>query len=242
MTRFPVSVSLCIALALSLSAALLPRLAHAQAQPLNEAARGVVGAWEFSSADRERKCQLKLLDEPSGKYFRVELEQKCLDEFPFVAVVKAWRYPDNDQLYLLDGAGKVIVEFSEVESRIFEAPTPGQGVLFLQSVADANAEPPPPAPDKFVGDWTIGRGGKALCRMSFSTTPTDDGFAVTVKPDCDPAIARLGFQSWRIDRDELMLKPGRGNPWRFEEDDGNQWSRVPETANPYTLSRDTQAR
>ena len=52
-----------------------------------------------------------------------------------------------------------------------------------------------------------------------------------------PAIARLNFNRWRIDRDELMLSPARGNPWRFEQDDENNWERVPESANPYRLVR-----
>jgi hypothetical protein len=69
------------------------------------------------------------------------------------------------------------------------------------------------------------------------TPAADEGYAVVVKPNCEPAIARLNFNRWKIDRDELMLSPARGNPWRFEQDDENNWERVPESANPYRLVR-----
>jgi hypothetical protein len=64
-----------------------------------------------------------------------------------------------------------------------------------------------------------------------------DGFAVAVKPGCDSAIARLNFTQWRVDRDQLMLVPARGNPWRFEEIDNTVWRRVPESSDQMTLVR-----
>ena len=86
------------------------------------------------------------------------------------------------------------------------------------------------------------RGKLALALLLCSLTLTmnvsgDDAFALTVKPGCDSALARLNFTRWRIDRDELMLSPARGNPWRFEEDDSKTWRRVPESADPITLVR-----
>jgi hypothetical protein len=70
-----------------------------------------------------------------------------------------------------------------------------------------------------------------------TTDPSDEGFALRVKPDCDPSIARLNLVRWRLDRDELLLMPARGNTWRFEQEDANTWERVPESANPYRLVR-----
>ena len=210
-----------------------PDIALPQATPLNESSRGVIGSWEFSNADRERKCTLTFKDERAGANFRLEFEPQCGDLFPFTKDIIAWSYPDNDLLRLLDAKGKSLVEFSEVESGIFEAPTAGQGVLFLQNAAAAG--PPPLPPDKFVGDWTIMRGGKALCVLSLTVNAAEEGFALSVKPGCDPTVALLNFSSWRIDRDELMFKPARGNPWRFEDIGNGTWGRVPEAPNPYTL-------
>ncbi len=76
--------------------------------------------------------------------------------------VVAWTFPENDLLRLLDAQGKALVEFSEVEDGIYEAPTPGVGVLFLQNPAAAG--PPPKPPEQVAGDWAIMRGsGAPLC-------------------------------------------------------------------------------
>ena len=73
--------------------------------------------------------------------------------------------------------------------------------------------------------------------LTLATTAAQDGLALTVKPGCDPTIARLNLTLWRIDRDELMLVPARGDPWRFEEVDGKTWRRVPESDDPIMLVR-----
>ena len=124
----------------------------------------------------------------------------------------------------------MLVEFSEVEDRIYEAPTPGVGVLFLQNAAAA-APAPKPA-DQVAGDWAITRGEAAtpVCQLSLTTTAAKDNFVLSVKPGCDPALARLNFAQWRLDRGELLLLPARGTPWRFESVDDVTWRRLPESA------------
>ena len=167
--------------------------------------------------------------DPAPVGFKVEFDENCGTLFPLVNDVVGWKFPDNDLLHLLDAQGKSLVEFSEVEDGIYEAPTPGVGVLFLQNAARPPAPAPKP-PEQVAGDWAIMRGsGAPLCHLTLATTAAQDGLALTVKPGCDPAIARLNLTLWRIDRDELMLVPARGNPWRFEEVDGKSWRRIPES-------------
>src|SRR4029077_9316737 len=87
-------------------------------------------------------------------------------------------------------------------------------------------------------DWAIVRkGGSPVCVLTLGMTKASDGFGVVVKPGCDAAITRLNFTQWRIDSDQLMLVPSRGNPWRFEEIDPTTWRRVPERADQITLVR-----
>jgi Protease inhibitor Inh len=203
---------------------------------LGNAAKAVVGTWEFSNADRDKICTVNFKSDPSPGGFAVAFDPNCASLFPLVNDVVAWKYPENDLLRLLDAEGKSLVEFSEVEDGIFEAPTPGVGVLFLQN--PANAGPPPKLPEQVAGDWAIVRGsGAPLCRLTLATTAVQDGLAVSVMPGCDPVIARLNLTLWRIDRDELMLFPTRGNPLRFEEVDANSWRRIPETADAIMLVR-----
>ena len=143
----------------------------------------------------------------------------------------------NDLLHFIDAKGKALVEFSAVEDGIYEAPTPGVGVLFLQAAAAAG--PPPTPPEQLAGDWKIVRtDGAAICHLTLTSNPSQDALAMRVKPGCDAAIARLNLTLWRIDRDELMLVPARGTPLRFEAVDAKTWRRVPESANSMTLVRE----
>jgi len=214
----------------------LTAAAPAQPATLGESAKGVLGSWEFSNADRDKICTATFKSDPTPVGFKVEFDKNCGNLFPLINDVAGWKFPDNDLLYLLDGSGKALVEFSEVEDGIYEAPTPGAGVLFLQNAASTG--PPPKAPEQVAGDWAIVRGGTTLCHLTLATTAAQDGLALTVKPGCDAAITRLNLTLWRIDRDELMLVPARGNPWRFEEIDSKTWQRVPESDDPFMLVRE----
>ena len=209
----------------------------AQAQGINETAKVMLGSWEFSNAERDKRCTVTFTDSRASQGYRLDFDPKCIDDFPLLREVAGWSFPENDLLHFLDARGRALVDFSEVETGMFEAPTQGYGVLFLQNAADAGA--PPIKAEDVAGDWAITRGSpRPLCVITLTTTPVaDEGFAVVVKPGCDAAITRLNFNRWRIDRDELMLSPARGNPWRFEQDDANTWERVPESANPYRLVR-----
>ncbi len=201
--------------------------------PAGDAAKMLGEAWEFSNADRDKVCTVTFKPEATPAGYRLEFDTNCANLFPLVKDIAGWKFPDNDLLRLLDGKGKPLIEFSEVETGIFEAPTPGVGLLFLQ-VAGAGG-PPPRAADTVFGDWAIVRGGKVLCALTLDGTAVRDGFTLVVKPNCDQTIARLGLAFWSMDRGELVLLPARGNSWRFEETDAATWRRIPEGANPYTL-------
>ncbi len=219
-----------------LGAICIAGVAFAQPATLGESAQRMIGSWEFSNADRDRTCTATFKSDSSPAGYKIEFDANCVNLFPLVRDVAGWKFPDNDLLYLVDARGKSVVEFSEVEDGIFEAPTPGIGVLFLQNAAAAGAPPKPP--EQVAGDWAIMRkAGPPACILTLTMTKTGDAFAVTVKPGCDTAFARLNFTQWRIDSDQLMLVPSRGNPWRLEEVDSTTWRRVPESADQITLVR-----
>ena len=231
MTRL---VSICFA-TFSLAAVALAGQAAAQTA-LTDAAKELLGTWEFSNSERDKACSVTFKSEAAPGGFKLEFDARCAALFPFVADIVAWKYAENDLLHLIDAKGKALIEFSEVESGIFEAPTPGVGVLFLQSAAAAG--PPPRPAEQMVGDWALMRGaGKPLCRLTLTNAAAREGFAVQIKPDCDPAILRLNLNTWTMDRGELVLMPARGNVWRFEEAEQTTWRRIPEAADPITLVR-----
>jgi len=210
-------------------------VASAQAPTLGDSAKALLGTWEFSNADRDKICTATFKADPAPGGFKVEFDKNCATLFPLVADVVGWVFPENDLLRLFDAQKRTLIEFSEVEDNIYEAPTPGLGVLFLQNAAAAAGPPTKPA-EEVAGNWAIVReGGPPLCQLTLSTSPSGDALALTVKPGCDAAIARQNFSQWRMDRGELMLVPARGNPWRFEEVDNVSWRRLPESASQIML-------
>jgi len=208
--------------------------ALAQTATLGDSAKGLLGSWEFSNADRDKICTATFKADPSPVGFKVEFDANCANLFPIVARVTGWKFPENDNLFLLYADGKALVEFSEVESGMYEAPTPGIGVLFLQAAA---AGPPPKAPEQVAGTWALTRGGKTICTLTLASSALRDGFALSAQQGCDAEITRLNFTQWRLDRGELVLVLARGNGWRFEEVEGGNWRRVPESAVEIMLVR-----
>ena len=63
------------------------------------------------------------------------------------------------------------------------------------------------------------------------------GEAIHVDGTPPPIRTTSTAKETRIDRDQLMLVPTRGNPWRFEEIDNTLWRRVPESSDQTTLVR-----
>ncbi len=215
-----------------------PRGAPALPAPvLSDNAKAVLGNWEFSNADRDRICMVTLKPEPAAQGFKIEFDDRCAGAFALVNDVVAWRLTDNDLLRFVDAGGKPVAEFSEVEGGIYEAPTPGYGVLFLQ--AAASIEPPAQGVDQVAGDWTFQRGtGKPICTITLDKTDLgEDSHALALKPGCDAQITRFNPASWRMDRGELVITAKNGDTWRFEESDNATWRHIPNTTDGLVLSK-----
>jgi hypothetical protein len=213
-----------------------PALAQAPQTALGDSAKGLIGSWEFSNAGRDKICTATFADKKTAAGLAVTFSKDCDRLFPVVADIAGWVFPDNDLLRLVDTEGRTLIEFSEVEDGVYEAPTPGLGVLFLQNAASA-AGTPAKLPDQMAGDWTMRRGDTIICTAILSMTPAADGFSVAFKPGCDAAIVRANFTHWRLDRGILLVGVARGAPWRFEEIESDIWRRVPESASEITLTR-----
>jgi len=203
--------------------------ALAQKATLTDSAKEMIaiGTWEFSNADRDKACKITFKSDPAPVGFALSLDADCVNLFPLARDIAGWKYPDDDLLYLLDAQGKALVEFSEVEDGIFEAPTPGIGVVFLQNPAAAGPAPVKKVSD-IAGDWLIKRGDTTVCAVTLTGGDKGDTFPLIVRAGCDPAITNLKFGQWRLDNGEIDLLPANGEPWRFQESDG-VWQRLSET-------------
>ena len=204
--------------------------------PPPAAPRTMVGTWEFSNADREKTCSVTFRNESNRVGKRVEFDAACSGHFPFVKDVIAWQLNDNDFLKLLDGHGGSVLEFSEVESGIFEAPKPGEGILFIQNPTDLG--PAPKTAEQMTGEWTIiRRTGQRVCGLTLSDTAAGEEFVVRLQHPCDQVVTRFAPATWQMDRGEIVLRAANGQAWRFEEGEDSKWQRVPQTASPLLMVR-----
>jgi hypothetical protein len=167
---------------------------------------------------------------------KIEFDKACAEAFSFIKEIAGWSIAENDFLRLLDAKGKSLLEFSEVETGMYEAPRPGEGILFIQAAAALG--PPPKEAEQMIGDWgVVRRAGNPICTLTLANTAAGPDLALKLKPGCDAFVTRFAPTAWQMDRGELLLKNARGQTWRFEESDAATWNRVPETAEPLLLVR-----
>lgn len=202
---------------------------------VSEAAQAMVGGWELSNADRDRRCPVTFSVDPVPGGYKIDFDPTCPTAFPSLGDIVAWGFGPKDMLRLLDAKGGAILEFTEVENGMFESERGAEGLLFLQTQASLKVETR--TAEQIVGDWSLLReADKPLCRLTLSNTANGDAFRVIVKPGCDKAIATFNPSTWRLDRDQLILT-GRGGTWRFSESDATVWERVPLSVDPLLLVR-----
>jgi hypothetical protein len=239
MVRGPSALALLIALAepaTAQTAAPSEEVVETVTEPAAPPApRTIVGTWEFSNAEREKVCTVTFRE--SGSHRPITFDQTCANHFAFTKEITAWSHAENDFLRLLDNRGGTVLEFSEVESGIFEAPRPGEGILFIQNPSSLG--PAPRTAEQVKGDWSVvRRAGRPICGLSLSDTPAPgEEFLVKVQPPCDRLVASFAPATWSMDRGELVLKSARGATWRFEAADDAKWRRIPETADPVLMVR-----
>src|SRR3954469_64755 len=183
----------------------------AQAQaPLpepNDAARALVGVWELSNPDRDRRCNLTFKLDPAPPGRSVTLAPACGVAFPDLRAVAAWALAIDDALKLLDAKGSTLLELNEVESGMYET-TPSHTHYFLQTLAATGKER---ITDDLFGDWQFSPGSKAICQFTLGNTGQDaESFTSTVKPGCDALVTRFARVAWRFGRGQFVMLDAKG--------------------------------
>jgi hypothetical protein len=211
--------------------------AHAQPAPaVPDAARELVGSWEISNSDRDRRCVVTFSVNPVRGGFKLEFDSDCAAAIPPLKDVVVWNLGPKDEVRLLDSRNGAVFEFSEVEGGLYEGQRPGEGLYFMQTQAALKIENR--TPEQVFGDWKLLRElDKPLCTLSLSNAPGENNtYKIVVKPGCTAAIAGFGFTTWRLDGDQLVLNGRIGN-WRFAESDPTTWERVPLSTDPLLLMK-----
>jgi hypothetical protein len=169
---------------------------------------------------------------------KLELEPGCAAALPFTADISSWSIKGlGDIVRLQDAAGQPVIDFTEVETGIFEGLRTGEGVYILQNLAAARSLAK--SMDQMIGDWAMVRGnGQAICGLTLTNTEASaDNFQVFLKPKCDPAVTAFAPTQWRLDHGQILLLSASGETWQFEADDNAQWRRVPDSADPLIMLR-----
>ncbi|HET6839000.1 MAG TPA: AprI/Inh family metalloprotease inhibitor [Bradyrhizobium sp.] len=209
----------------------------ARAQDAASLKKAMIGQWELSTTERSKTCVVTLKSDATPQGLRLELEPACAAALPFTKAITAWNVKGLDIVRLQDATGQPVIDFTEVESGIFEGLRQNEGIYILQNLAAARSLAK--SMDQMIGDWAMVRGnGQTVCGLTLTNTEASpDNFQVFLKPHCDPAVTAFAPTVWRLERGELLLMSAGGDVWRFEADDNAQWRRVPDGPDPLIMLR-----
>jgi Protease inhibitor Inh len=199
--------------------------------------KDMIGQWELSTTERSKTCVVTLKPDTTPQGLKLELEPSCAAALPFTKDIKGWGVKGLDIVRLQDGAGEAVIDFTEVETGIFEGLRTNEGVYILQNLAAARSLAK--SMDQMIGDWAMVRSnGNTVCGLTLTNNDAgNDNFQVFVKPKCDAAVAAFAPTQWRLERGQIMLMSDKGETWRFEADDNAQWRLVPDSADPLIMLR-----
>jgi hypothetical protein len=202
-----------------------------RAQDASTLKNNMIGQWELSTTERSKTCVVTLKNDASPQGLKLELEPGCAAALPFTKDITAWSIKGlGDIVRLQDGTGESVIDFTEVESGIFEGLRQGEGIYILQNLAAARSLAK--SMDQMIGDWAMVRGnGQVVCGLTLTNTEAGaDNFQVFLKPKCDPVVAAFAPTQWRLEHGQMLLMSAGGETWQFEADDNAQWRRVPDSA------------
>jgi hypothetical protein len=197
----------------------------------------MIGQWELSTTERSKTCVVTLKGDFTAQGLKLELEPGCAKALPFTKGITAWTIKGLDIVRLQDATGQPVIDFTEVESGIFEGMRQGEGIYILQNLAAARSLAK--SMDQMIGDWAMVRSnGRPICGLTLTNTEASaDNFQVFLKPKCDPAVEAFRPTMWRLERGELLLMSENGETWHFQADDNAQWRLVPDSADALIMLR-----
>src|SRR6201747_2077072 len=187
----------------------------ARSQDASTLKKDMIGQWELATTDRSKTCVVTMKSDAVPQGFKLELEPGCAAALPFTKDITAWSIKGlGDIVRLQDAAGESVIDFTEVETGIFEGLRTGEGIYILQNLAAARSLAK--SMDQMIGDWAMVRSnGRPICGLTLTNTEaTPDNFQVFLKPRCDPVVATFAPTQWRLDRGQMLLMNAPGQTWQ----------------------------
>src|SRR6185312_5496477 len=133
--------------------ALLVLASPARAQDASTLKKEMIGQWELATTERSKTCVVTLKEDTTAQGLKLELEPGCAKALPFTKDITAWNIKGLDIVRMQDAAGQPVIDFTEVESGIFEGLRTGEGVYILQNLAAARSLAK--SMDQMIGDWSM---------------------------------------------------------------------------------------
>ena len=137
--------------------ALLALASPVAAQDASTLKKDMIGQWELATTERSKTCVVTLKGDTTPQGLKLELEPGCAAALPFTKDITAWNIKG-----LATSCGcrmppaQPVIDFTEVESGIFEGLRTGEGVYILQNLAAARSLAK--SMDQMIGDWSMVRG------------------------------------------------------------------------------------
>src|SRR4051812_40743069 len=230
MTARPIAAFLALLLSIA-------GTAPVRSQDASTLKKDMMGQWELSTTERSKTCVVTLKGDATPQGMKLELEPACAAALPFTKDITAWNVKGLDIVRLQDASGLPVIDFTEVESGIFEGLRQGEGIYILQNLAAARSLAK--SMDQMIGDWSMVRAnGRAVCGLTLTNTEaSQDNFQVFLKPKCESAVSAFAPTQWRLERGGLLLMSAGGELWRFEADDNAQWRLVPDSVDSLIMLR-----
>ena len=112
---------------------------QASSQDASTLKKDMIGQWELSTTERSKTCVVTLKNDATPQGLKLELEPSCAAALPFTKAITAWNIRGLDIVRLQDSTGESVIDFTEVESGIFEGLRQGEGIYILQNLAAARS-------------------------------------------------------------------------------------------------------
>src|SRR5260370_5096475 len=113
-------------------AALVVCASQLWAQDATTLKKDMIGQWELSTTERSKTCVVTLKGDATPQGLKLELEPGCAAALPFTRDITSWNIKGLDIVRLQDAAGASVIDFTEVETGLFEGLSHVEGIDILQ--------------------------------------------------------------------------------------------------------------
>ncbi len=170
--------------------------------------QAIAGPWLLADEASDDACVLSLSSTLRAGRHPVRGSAQCAGDMALVAGATIWELDAEGCMTFRDAAGRALVRLAEdPDGQYFEPGKPAGRRLVLMA-ANEGSERLVRARD-MAGRWQFQRpDGTPICGVTFTTgliSPISGFRALTIAPECDPALKKLKLVKWHVEGALLVL-------------------------------------